>query len=257
MASTPPTPSGPPSSQDPGPPAEQSFFRQPGPKLVLGGGVFALVSALTTRRALARRRRPPILGASTNSSGKPRVSPIVGGIRPKGSNAPRMQWPGEKNTPLAENDMISSEMKDDQNQLSEAEAGGSGQESYTHAQNASSKSSQQDSTNSNEPNFYDTGPFLALEALSLATINVIAWGMLTTGFGLWYYDIKGIKDMQNKIRGGIGVDGTGRSEKELEEEMEEWVVGVLERTRNKKSEDDGLGVRDGKGRLRGVNDKER
>ena len=152
--------------------------------------------------------------------------------------------------------MISSEMKDDRTQLQEAEAGDvSGQGSYTHSANASSKPSQQEANNSeNEPNVYDTGPFLAVEALSLATINVIAWGMLTTGLGLWYYDIKGIEDMRNKIRGGIGVDGTGRSEQELEEEMEEWVVGVLERTKRKKGEDDGLGVRDGKGRLRGVND---
>lgn len=74
---------------------------------------------------------------------------------------------------------------------------------------------------------------LALEALSVATINVLSWGMVGIGGALWKWDIRGMDELRYKVRGGLGVDGTGRSENELEEEMEEWVVGVLARKEDK------------------------
>lgn len=74
---------------------------------------------------------------------------------------------------------------------------------------------------------------VALEALSLATINVVSWGMVGVGGGLWRWDVRSLEEMRRKVRGGLGVDGKGRSEQEVEEEMEEWLAGVLARKEEK------------------------
>lgn len=42
-----------------------------------------------------------------------------------------------------------------------------------------------------------------------------------------------MEDLRRKIRGGLGVDGSGRDEKDVEEEFEEWVVDVLARKEDK------------------------
>ena len=53
---------------------------------------------------------------------------------------------------------------------------------------------------------------------------------MMVGGGLsWALDISGLDDMRRKVRGGLGVDGSGRSEKDAEEEFEEWIAGVLKR----------------------------
>lgn len=69
----------------------------------------------------------------------------------------------------------------------------------------------------------------ALEALNIATINVISFSMLAMGSALWYLDIGSLEDARRKLRGGLGVDGSERSEQEAEEEMEEWLAEVLRR----------------------------
>ena len=74
---------------------------------------------------------------------------------------------------------------------------------------------------------------MAVEALSLATINVLSFGMTVVGAALWKLDIRSLEEMRRMVRGGLGVDGTGRSEQEVEEEMEEWVVNVLTRKEDK------------------------
>jgi len=54
-------------------------------------------------------------------------------------------------------------------------------------------------------------------------------------------------DLRRKVRGGMGVDGSGRSEADVEEEMEEWLASVLSRKEEKqrvRGEED----REGKGR---------
>jgi hypothetical protein len=79
----------------------------------------------------------------------------------------------------------------------------------------------------------NSGPILAIEALTVATLNVISWGIMATGGALWYFDIASIDDMRRKIRGGLGVDGSGRTEEEAEEEVEEWLATVLSRKDNK------------------------
>lgn len=49
----------------------------------------------------------------------------------------------------------------------------------------------------------------------------------------WALDISGLDDMRRLVRGGLGVDGSGRDESEVEEEWEEWLAGVLERKKEK------------------------
>lgn len=74
-----------------------------------------------------------------------------------------------------------------------------------------------------------SGPMEAMEALNLATINVLSLTMMATGGALWFLDINSVADARRLIRGGPGVDGTGRSEKDAEEDFEEWMATVLAR----------------------------
>ena len=69
----------------------------------------------------------------------------------------------------------------------------------------------------------------AVEALNIATINVLSLAVMSTGGMLWYFDINSMDDARRKLRGGLGVDGTGRDEKQAEEELEEWMATVLSR----------------------------
>lgn len=74
-----------------------------------------------------------------------------------------------------------------------------------------------------------SGPIEAVEALSLATINVLSVAMMATGGTLWWLDINSMVEARRFIRGGLGVDGTGRSEQDAEEEFEEWMASTLDR----------------------------
>lgn len=73
----------------------------------------------------------------------------------------------------------------------------------------------------------------AVEALNIATVNVLSVAMMATGGTLWYLDINSMTDARRFLRGGMGVDGTGRSEKEAEEEFEEWMATTLARKEEK------------------------
>jgi hypothetical protein len=74
-----------------------------------------------------------------------------------------------------------------------------------------------------------SGVMEAVEALNIATTNVVSFAMLATGGALWYFDIGSMEEARRKLRGGLGVDGSGRSEGEAEEEFEEWLATVLSR----------------------------
>ncbi|KIY00025.1 uncharacterized protein Z520_04663 [Fonsecaea multimorphosa CBS 102226] len=73
------------------------------------------------------------------------------------------------------------------------------------------------------------GAMEAVEALNIATINVLSLSMMATGGALWYLDINSLAEARRKLRGGLGIDGAGKSEKEAEEEFEEWMATVLAR----------------------------
>jgi hypothetical protein len=69
----------------------------------------------------------------------------------------------------------------------------------------------------------------ALEALNLATLNVLSVAIMATGGVLWFLDINSMDEARRFLRGGMGVDGTGRSEKDAEEDFEEWMATTLAR----------------------------
>lgn len=78
------------------------------------------------------------------------------------------------------------------------------------------------------------GAIEAFEALNVATINVVSVSMLFVGGALCALNVNSLDDMRRLIRGGAGADGTGRSETDLEQELEEWIAGVLDRKERRK-----------------------
>ena len=57
--------------------------------------------------------------------------------------------------------------------------------------------------------------------------------MMITGGLLWAFDISGLEELRRKLRGGLGVDGSGPGELDVEEEFEAWLATVLERKKEK------------------------
>ncbi|KZF20421.1 hypothetical protein L228DRAFT_250107 [Xylona heveae TC161] len=95
------------------------------------------------------------------------------------------------------------------------------------------------------------GAMDALEALNIATINVTSLGIMTVGGALYAFDICTLDEMRRKIRGGLGVDGTGRSAEQAEENIEEWIASVMARKEDKERKragDEGLVNERGKAR---------
>ncbi len=52
---------------------------------------------------------------------------------------------------------------------------------------------------------------------------------MATGGVLWFLNINSMDEARRFLRGGMGVDGTGRSEKDAEEDFEEWMATTLAR----------------------------
>ena len=67
---------------------------------------------------------------------------------------------------------------------------------------------------------------IALEALNLATLNVMGFGIMCTGGLAWAFDISNVDDLRKRARGHIGPPG-GYTDEEAEREVEEWVAKVL------------------------------
>ncbi|KAI1123906.1 hypothetical protein F5Y10DRAFT_41460 [Nemania abortiva] len=67
---------------------------------------------------------------------------------------------------------------------------------------------------------------IALEALNLATLNVVGFAIMMTGGVSWAFDISNIDDLRRMARKHIGPSG-GRTDEEAEQEIEEWVAKVL------------------------------
>jgi hypothetical protein len=75
----------------------------------------------------------------------------------------------------------------------------------------------------------------AAQALGLASLNVFSVAMMLTGGTLWGFNISSMDELRTKVRGGLGVDGTGKTEKEADEEIEEWLATVLSRKSEKEA----------------------
>ncbi|XDG07395.1 hypothetical protein ABKA04_007010 [Annulohypoxylon sp. FPYF3050] len=67
---------------------------------------------------------------------------------------------------------------------------------------------------------------IALEALSLATLNIMAFGIMTTGGLGWAFDVSSADDLRRMSRRSYGIPG-GTSDEDAEREIEEWIAGVL------------------------------
>ncbi|OTB17147.1 hypothetical protein K445DRAFT_42784, partial [Daldinia sp. EC12] len=67
---------------------------------------------------------------------------------------------------------------------------------------------------------------IALEALNLATLNVMGFGIMMTGGIAWAFDISSVDDLRTMARRHYGATGA-RTDEEAEREIEEWVAKVL------------------------------
>ncbi|KAK5635774.1 hypothetical protein RRF57_011486 [Xylaria bambusicola] len=83
-------------------------------------------------------------------------------------------------------------------------------------------------TQSNRPvdNMGSDSSLIALEALNLATLNVLGFGIMMTGGVSWAFNISSIDDLRRLARKHVGPSG-GRTDEEAEREVEEWVANVL------------------------------
>jgi len=80
---------------------------------------------------------------------------------------------------------------------------------------------------SNHPNEV-VGSNEAVQALGLATMYVTSVGATFTAGMLWAFDISTLEELRYKVRKNTGTD-TERNGNEGEEELEQWIAGVLAR----------------------------
>ena len=78
---------------------------------------------------------------------------------------------------------------------------------------------------------------IALEALNLATLNVMGFGIMCTGGLAWAFDISSVDDLRKRARGHIGPTG-GYTDEEAEREVEEWVAKVLLKKEKREREEE-------------------
>ncbi|CAK7202496.1 hypothetical protein SEUCBS139899_005219 [Sporothrix eucalyptigena] len=73
------------------------------------------------------------------------------------------------------------------------------------------------------------GSFMAVEALNLATLNVVSFFLMMTGGVSWALDLSSLDDLRAMARRytrGTGLNGPATDE-EAEREVQEWVAKVL------------------------------
>lgn len=61
--------------------------------------------------------------------------------------------------------------------------------------------------------------------------------MLAVGAGMRAFEIETMDDLRGRVRGALGTEAARRSENEVEEELQEWVAGVM--ARKEQRENDG------------------
>ncbi|KAJ5510236.1 hypothetical protein N7453_002339 [Penicillium expansum] len=69
----------------------------------------------------------------------------------------------------------------------------------------------------------------AFEALNLATLNVVSFGLMAGGAVGYALNINGLEDMRRVVRNGLqgGSDAPVKTDEELETEVTEWVTKIL------------------------------
>lgn len=90
---------------------------------------------------------------------------------------------------------------------------------------------------SNRPSAQISGDssLIALEALNLATLNTIGFGIMMTGGVSWAFDVSSIDELRKLARRHIGPEG-GKTDEDAEREIEEWVAKILSRRDTKEQE---------------------
>ena len=73
------------------------------------------------------------------------------------------------------------------------------------------------------------GALEAIEALNVATINVLSVAMMAVGGMLWFLDVNSLEEGRVKMRRAMGVEVYGKTEEEASDEIEEWIANTLAR----------------------------
>ncbi|PLB52579.1 hypothetical protein P170DRAFT_351982 [Aspergillus steynii IBT 23096] len=108
------------------------------------------------------------------------------------------------------------------------------------------------------PPYYTSAPYHrpkvnggveAFEALNLATLNVISFGMVGTGAAMVALDINRVEDMRRFVRREFNADGeeVTKTDQELEEEVAAWVGSVLGKKFEREVRKEQLEGKDGAG----------
>jgi hypothetical protein len=70
------------------------------------------------------------------------------------------------------------------------------------------------------------GSLIAVEALGLATLNVVSFGIMATGGLSWAFDVSSVEDLRSMARRHVGLPG-GEADEAAEKEIEEWFAKML------------------------------
>jgi hypothetical protein len=69
--------------------------------------------------------------------------------------------------------------------------------------------------------------FIAFEALNLATLNVIGFGIMATGGLAWAFDICDVHELRSLARKTLETEGQARTDEAAEQEIEQYFARVL------------------------------
>ncbi|KAG9244823.1 hypothetical protein BJ878DRAFT_51297 [Calycina marina] len=77
------------------------------------------------------------------------------------------------------------------------------------------------------------GALEALDAFTIATINVTSISIYLVGAGLWAFDVSSLQEMRGRIRRRMGLDQQ-RQNTTIEDEIEEWFASVMREKKDNK-----------------------
>lgn len=77
---------------------------------------------------------------------------------------------------------------------------------------------------------------VAVEALGLATLNVFSFAIMMTGGLAWAFDVSNVEDLRRRARKGL-YGPNGVTDEAAEEQIEEWLAGVLLKKENREKEE--------------------
>ncbi|KAK7209666.1 hypothetical protein V2G26_016844 [Clonostachys chloroleuca] len=99
-------------------------------------------------------------------------------------------------------------------------------------------------SNRSPPNFDASDrQLLAVQALGLATLNVMSFGVMLVGGISWAFDLSSIEDLRQRTRTAMRRPSniSAEDEKEAEREMEKMMENLMDKIRLKKPENEATG----------------